>query len=280
MPSLIYGTRLGGQVSVANALRKGYRAIDSGSIRTVHDEKKDGNDIQEALSNSIISRCDVLIQSKFSPWSMHKHSVPFNQDDDPQLQVLKSFSRSINDLQLDYLDVYYLHRSFQSMADTMVAWRMMEQLVHRGVVRNLGLSQVDYQCLVQVFDDAHVKPSVVQNRFTSHNAYDQKVIRFCAEHKISYQIFGLFREENRALLELPIIKEFADTEHVTPESALITLLLAAAGTQDLQLAILDGTRDETHMGGNLKADASKAKVATPINSIVVHLWTSGFRVSE
>jgi len=280
MPSLIYGTRLGGQPSVANALRKGYRAIDSGSIRTVHDERKDGDDIQEALSNSIISRREVFIQSKFSPWFMHKHSMPFNQDDDLQLQILKSFSRTINDLQLDYLDVYYLHRPLQSMADTMVAWRMMEQLVHRGVVRRLGLSQIDYQCLVQVCNDAHIKPSMVQNRFTSHNAYDQKVIRFCAEHKIGYQMFGLFREENGALLELPVFKEFADTEHVTPESALITLLLAAAEIQDLQLAILDGTRDETHMRENLKADASKAKVATPIKNIVVHLWNTGFRVSE
>lgn len=280
MLSLIYGTRLGGQPSVANALRKGYRAIDSGSIRTVHDEMKDGNDIQEALSNSTISRCNVLVQSKFSPWSMHKHSVPFNQDDNPQLQVLKSFSRTINDLQLDYLDTYYLHRPFQSMADTMEAWRMMEQLVQRGVVRSLGLSQVDYQCLVQVFDNAHVKPSNVQNRFTSHNTYDQKVIRFCAEHKIGYQIFGLFREENRALLELPVIKDFADTEHVTPRSALMTLLLAAGEMKDLQLAILDGTRDETHMRENVKADASKAKVATAVKNIVVSLWTSGFCVIE
>lgn len=279
MPSLIYGTRLEGQPSVANALRLGYRAIDSSSIRTVHDERKDGNDIREALANSIVNRCDVLIQSKFSPWSMHKYSVPFEPDDDLQLQVLKSFSRTINDLKLDYLDIYYLHRPFQSMADTMVAWRMMEQFVYRGVVRSLGLSQFDYESLVQVFKDAHVKPSVVQNRFTSHNAYDQKVIRFCTEHKIGYQIFGLFREENTALLGLPIIKEFADTECVTPESALITLLLAAANTQDLQLAILDGTRDETHMAENLKAAASKAKVAAPINNAVVDLWTSGFRVS-
>lgn len=211
-------------------------------------------------SASPIRRRDVFIQSKYSPWAMHRDPTPYEQDDEIPLQVLKSFAKTLKNLHLDLLDVYFLHTPMQTMAQTQSAWKTMEQIADWGAVRSLGICQVGLQCLTTIVADANIRPSFAQNRFTKQNTYDREVRSFCSSNEIVYQAYGIFSEENQDLLQSSVVKDFAEAQFVTSHMALISLLLANAEYGGLQMCIVDGTRDDEHSVQNVKTATHRIPV--------------------
>jgi diketogulonate reductase-like aldo/keto reductase len=66
----------------------------------------------------------------------------------------------------------------------------MEEIHDRGGARSLGISNTyDIRVLRQLFSEARVKPTVLQNRFYADSGYDEEIRQFCAENGIAYQSF-------------------------------------------------------------------------------------------
>src|SRR5437879_4119620 len=105
--------------SVYDALRTGYRLIDTAASY--------GNEeaVGKAIKRSGVPREELFITTKL--WI---------QDAGDAL-TKPAFERSLQRLQLEYLDLYLIH---QPIGDVYGAWRVMEQLYQEGRVRAIGVS--------------------------------------------------------------------------------------------------------------------------------------------
>jgi len=82
--------------AVYGAILSGYRLIDCASV--YQNEDRIGKVIHKALAETAIKREELFITSKV--WNdMHR-------------EVLKSCEKSLKDLQLDYIDLYFVHWPF------------------------------------------------------------------------------------------------------------------------------------------------------------------------
>lgn len=104
-------------------------------------------------------------------------------------QVIRAhLEASLERLQTDYADLYYLHRVNVEIPTEDVA-AAMGQLIKDGLIRGWGLSQVD----VDILDRAQkVTPvSAVQNIYSMvERGVEEKVLPYCLEHQIGLVPFS------------------------------------------------------------------------------------------
>lgn len=139
LPPLIYGTTINEsphcQPSLVDAIRHGYRGIDTASTRKFHNEALDGDRIRAVMAQGPINREALLIQTKYTSPSDHpddETTWPYSIEDSPSLRVLRSVGGSTDDLKVDVIDVYLPHRILDSLADTVAAWKSLEKIVGRS----------------------------------------------------------------------------------------------------------------------------------------------------
>jgi len=217
MPLVGLGTYLSkpGEVarSVKAALAAGYRHIDCAMI--YKNEKEIGEALKEVFSDpkSGVKREDVFITSKL--WSTDHHPD----------SVKKACESTLNDLQLEYLNLYLIHipinvegskyrkRAGYGLQDT---WRAMEALVDAKLVRAIGVSNFGSALLTDMQNYARIMPAVNQIELNpylvqaEHRAY-------CKELGIAITAYGSLGAAESAqdklnvpLLSNPVIGKLAD----------------------------------------------------------------------
>ncbi|EXJ78229.1 hypothetical protein A1O3_09390 [Capronia epimyces CBS 606.96] len=267
LPIRIYGTAFGPNrpvPHVIDALREGYRAIDTASTRKVHNEVSDGEDIATALQDAkmALKREDLFIQTKFAPAWTQAEPWAFDVGDDLQTQVYKSALRSGTALKVDAIDAYLLLQPMGTMEETRMVWQAMEDIYHHGGVRYLGICKADLPVLASIYEKATVKPSIVQNRFTHRNQYDKLVLDYCKEHKICYQAWGVFSEENKAVAKAVMGDIHARGFRVAGADFdfFLQCIMAMNQRQAVMFHIVDGSSNVEHMRQNLKIGAESASI--------------------
>ena len=160
--------------AVKTAIKMGYRHIDCASV--YGNEKEIGVALKELISEGIVSRKELWITSKV--WNnMHQH-------------VVESCKKTLEDLQLDYLDLYLVHWPFPNFhaakcdvnarqkdavpyihEDYMKTWRQMESLIEMGLVRNIGTSNMTIPKMELLLRDCSIKP--VLNEMEIHPHFQQ-----------------------------------------------------------------------------------------------------------
>ncbi len=148
-------------------------------------------------------------------------------------------------LGVDVLDCLVLHSPMRTFEQTLSVWSAFEQLVAEGSVRALGISNCyKLSTLRALWDQAHVKPSVVQNRFYAETGYDIELRKFCARVNITYQSFWTLTANPRAL-EHRAVRAVAERLGWTPAQAFLRCL-----TQ-IGIVPLVGTTSLVHMAADL-----------------------------
>jgi len=205
VPTFLYGTAWKEDDTkrcVSDALRAGFRGIDTANQRKHYFEAGVGEALKDAYENESLQREDLFLQTKFTHLSGQDKRLPYDPKADYHTQVMQSCTSSFEHLGTDYLDSYVLHgpslRVGLSGGDWEV-WRAMEELHQAGKVKLLGVSNVAIDQLLELVRDAAVKPHFVQNRCYARMGWDREVRAFCSENDIWYQGFSLLTANSEVL---------------------------------------------------------------------------------
>ncbi len=213
---------------VATAIRCGYRLFDCAAC--YGNEKEIGKVFRAAFDEGVAKRSDLFIMTKV--WNdMHR-------------EVEKSCRQSIEDLQCDYVDMLFIHWPFPnyhppfcsvdsrnpdsrpfSVEEFMDTYRQCEDLVRKGLVRNIGISNMTIPKLDAVMDKWEIKPAACE--LEMHPCFQQEdQFAWLKEHGITavgYMPLGSPQRPERDIvatdiadMETPVMREIAAAHGVHP----------------------------------------------------------------
>lgn len=205
VPRFLYGTAWKAdktQRLAELALKQGFRGIDTANQRRHYYEEGVGQAITASISSGLVTREDLFLQSKFTFKRGQDHRLPYDPNAPIATQVEQSLASSLEHLGTDVIDSYLLHGPTTSHGLAPAdwdAWRSMEAIHDSGRVRLLGVSNVTFQQLDSLCEEARIRPLFVQNRCHASRGWDRGVREFCAANGLVYQGFSLLTA-NRNLL--------------------------------------------------------------------------------
>lgn len=189
MPVLGFGTySLKGDLcteSVADAIAAGYRLIDT-ATRYGNEEA-----VGAGIKRSGVDRKSLFVTSKV--WV----------DDSGYDQTKQAFQTTLDKLQLEYLDLYLIHRP---RGDVQGSWRAMEELNAAGKIRAIGLSNFDPVQLASVASDGKTKPAI--NQVETHPFF-QETAEFQSLHAggVQMEAWAPFAEGRNGLFTNPVLEQ-------------------------------------------------------------------------
>ena len=137
-------------------------------------------------------------------------------------QVLQSFEVSLRNIGVSVIDSLVLHSPLETYDQLMEVWKTMEELIQKGVVRQLGISNCyDLSLFTRLYTNSTIQPSVLQNRFYQRSDYDVKLRQFCRDHGVIYQSFWTLTA-NPEVLRSNVIQQlvqqvsYYDAKHQAP----------------------------------------------------------------
>lgn len=180
--------------SVLHAIRSGYRLIDCAAI--YGNEKSVGN----AIRKSGVAREELFITSKL--WN----------DDKGYESALAAFHKTLEDLQLDYLDLYLIHWPIAKASKAhwqeanSASWRAFEELYRAGKAKAIGVSNFLPHHFEPLLQTAEIRPMV--NQIELHpGMLQEETTAFCKRNGILVEAWAPF--SNGQLLSHPELKELA-----------------------------------------------------------------------
>lgn len=174
--------------AVYEALLAGYRLIDTAAGYL--NEKAVGR----AIKRSGVPREVLFITTKL--WI---------QDAGYESAKL-AFSKSLEKLQLDYLDLYLIHQPF---GDYYGAWRAMEDLYREGKIKAIGVSNFLPDRLMDLIVHNKIVPAV--NQVETHPFYQQiESAAFMKEQRVQHQSWGPFAEGRNNMFGNEVLTSIAE----------------------------------------------------------------------
>ncbi|WP_437612434.1 aldo/keto reductase [Erwinia sp. V71] len=171
------------ETAVIQAIDCGYRLIDTAA--SYQNETQVGN----ALRQSGVARDELFITSKL--WLQ----------DTSYAGAKAQFERSLNRLQLDYLDLYLIHQPY---GDVHGALRAMAELQQAGKIRAIGVSNFHPDRLADLIAFNRITPAVNQ---VEVNPFNQQLhaAAWMRSRGIQPEAWAPFAEGRNGLFEHPLL---------------------------------------------------------------------------
>lgn len=188
--------------AVTNALEVGYRLIDTAA--SYFNEREVG----QAVRQSGLKREEIFITSKL--WVQD-----YEYED-----ALRAFDRSLNNLGVDYIDLYLLHKPY---GNYYAAWRALEKLHKEGLIRAIGVTSFSNERLQDLFLHNEIKPAI--NQLETHPFFQQKAANdFLRSEGIVHQAWAPFAEGKNDIFNHPVLKKIAENHDKTVANIILRWL--------------------------------------------------------
>jgi 2,5-diketo-D-gluconate reductase A len=176
---------------VSEALAVGYRHIDTAAMYQNEAE------VGRAIAKSGVERADLYITTKVKNTDHGFDSVQ------------RAIEQSLEELQLDYLDLYLMHWPAPLRGLYVETWLGMEAAVASGKVRSIGVCNFLPEHLDAVLAAGQIVPAV--NQIELHPAFQQPELRaYHAKHGILTEAWGPLGQNKYQLSSLPGLNEIAE----------------------------------------------------------------------
>lgn len=179
---------------VKTAIECGYRHIDTAAL--YHNEKAVGN----AVRSCGLPRNELFITSKLG------------NNDHGYKNTLTAFDKTMNELKIEYLDLYLIHwpkpysirdRWAEMNAET---WQAFEELYNKGLIKAIGVSNFLKHHLEALERTAKIEPMV--NQLEMHPCYFQtEIYNYCGQRGIIVEAWSPLMA-GRAF-DMPLLIEIA-----------------------------------------------------------------------
>ncbi len=214
--------------AVIEAIKCGYRHFDCAYI--YGNEKEIGQAFQFAFKNFLVNREELFITSKL-----------WNSDHSTE-RVQLAIKKSLNKLQLDYLDLYLIHWPIafkpgheQALSKEDLAspeefplektWGAMAELQKKDFTRHIGVSNFNIPKINKLIENTGIVPEV--NQVELHPYFQQKqLLEYCQNEHIlvtAYSPLGsrhLVKTDTGIQYE-PSVKEIAEKHNCTETQILL-----------------------------------------------------------
>lgn len=164
------------------ALKAGYRHVDTAMV--YGNEKNVGR----AVRDSGLKREEVFVTTKL-PANIKGYE-----------EALAAFEKSLDNLGLDYVDLYLIHNvkpwgvesdGYEYMDANIASWKAFEKLYEEGKIRAIGVSNFLPGHLEILIKNTKVKPMVNQIRLHPEHIPTED-IRFCKKEGILIEAYSPF----------------------------------------------------------------------------------------
>ncbi|KAJ3643652.1 hypothetical protein Zmor_026351 [Zophobas morio] len=179
------------EAALNTALELGYRHIDTAFL--YENERPIGRVVNQWISSGKLKREDLFITTKLPMVGVHPDRVEM------------FMKKSLENLQLDYVDLYLIHfpvgcklkegnpwpyfyengeTAVEPKTDHAALWKKMEEQVDAGRTKNIGLSNYNISQITAVLKSARIKPAALQVEL---NVYLQQseLVDFCQKNGIA-----------------------------------------------------------------------------------------------
>jgi diketogulonate reductase-like aldo/keto reductase len=230
MPVLGFGTLIPDAAvtksATSDALEAGFRHFDC--AERYRNEREVGEVLHAALASGAVKREDIFMTTKL-----------WNTNHRPE-RVEPAFQASLDRLGLDYIDLYLIHTPFAfqpgddqdprdengdilyddgvTLLDT---WGAMEGLLDGGRCRAIGLSDINLERLLPLYEGARIKPAAVQVEAHPYLP-ETELLEFCKEKDTVFLAFAPLGHGIRpGPLEDPVVSAIAARLENTPAQILL-----------------------------------------------------------
>lgn len=174
--------------AVLEAIESGYRLIDTAA--SYMNEEAVGN----AIRKSGISREEFFITTKIWVQDMGYE------------KTMKAFEKSLNKLQLNYLDLYLIHQPY---GDVFGSWKAMQELVQQGKIKAIGVANFHPDRVMDLIVNSGFIPAI--NQIETHPFLQQaETQQFLQENKVQIQSWGPFAEGKNNIFQNEILLSIGD----------------------------------------------------------------------
>jgi diketogulonate reductase-like aldo/keto reductase len=173
--------------SVYEAIQTGYRLIDTAA--SYENEEAVGN----AIKRGGVAREELFVTTKL--WIQ----------DAGDERAKQAFERSLQRLQLDYLDLYLIH---QPIGDVYGSWRALQELYREGRIRAIGVSNFPQDRIMDLMLHNEVAPAVDQ---IETHPFNQQIEpqKFLQENNVQIESWGPFAEGRNNIFQNELLLSIA-----------------------------------------------------------------------